>query len=67
MADATKKGTETMLGNFRRCLLSSSEAANTIYVEGHSDAKSGINFFSKTRLCEWTLDESLATATGAVR
>ena len=42
MSDGTKKGTENLLLNAREALLSSSEAANTVYVPGHSDKDAGI-------------------------
>lgn len=64
LADSTKKGIETMLWNYKRVLLSSSELANTLFIDGFSDPKSGINFISKTRLCEWILSETVASATG---
>jgi hypothetical protein len=64
MSDGTKKGTENLLLNFREGLLSSSEGANTIFVPGYSDAASGIHFFSKQRLCQWTQSEGISTSTG---
>jgi hypothetical protein len=64
VAEATKKGTETMLYVNKRALHSSGELANVVHVEGFSDAKSGSHFFSKTSLCTWVLAETIASATG---
>eukprot|EP00969_Alexandrium_andersonii_P263750 11657986-Alexandrium_andersonii.AAC.1 len=51
ITDATKKGVETMLMNYRRGFLSTSEAANTLLVDGFSDASAGLHFVSKAWLC----------------
>jgi hypothetical protein len=64
ITDATKKGVENMLHNFRRGLVTSSELANTVLVEGFSDQAAGLHFASKARLCQHTQSETIATATG---
>ncbi|CAK0819051.1 unnamed protein product [Prorocentrum cordatum] len=64
MTDGTKKGTESTLEQYRRGLLSSSEGANTIYVEGYSSKEARIHFFFKQRLCQWTQAESISSPTG---
>ena len=64
MSDGTKKGTENLLVNLREAVLSSSETANTVYVEAHSDRDAGIHYVSKLRLCQWTQSEAVSTTTG---
>ena len=64
MTDGTKKGTENLLLRLREGMLSWSESANTVLVPGYSDKDSGISYFTKQRLCQWTQSEAISTSTG---
>ena len=64
VTDGTKKGLENLLLSQRKYLISSSELANTMNVDGFSDTNAGLHFVSKPRMCQYTQSEKIGTATG---